>query len=418
MYHQINQCRVCGNKNLVEVLDLGDQALTGVFPHSKDQHVTSGPLKLVKCSENNEENSCGLLQLKHNYDLNELYGTNYGYRSSLNKSMVNHLHDKVRKICNIVKLNKDDIVVDIGSNDGTTLSFYPNDLNLLGIDPTAEKFSKYYPSYTTLIPDFFNVSALQPYLNGAKAKVVTSFSMFYDLEDPVSFAQDVTSILDKNGIWVCEQSYMPTMLKQNSFDTICHEHLEYYGLRQIHWIAEKVGLKIIDVEFNDINGGSFSVAFAHKSSNFEGNYDKINHIIQSEIESNLNTVTPYLAFAERVADVKRKIRQFFNNAKEQGHKVYGLGASTKGNVILQYCGLTEFDLPLIGEVNSDKFGCYTPGTLIPIIPEAELLAKQPDFIFILPWHFAHFFNQNESISCFKLCYPLPELNVSQKECVI
>ncbi|MBI3633461.1 MAG: methyltransferase, partial [Candidatus Vogelbacteria bacterium] len=233
MIKKVSKCRVCGNPELVLVVDLGEQYLTGVFPKvNNEANLTKGPLRLVKC--HGDEHCCGLLQLEHSYDLGEMYGENYGYRSGLNSSMVSHLHNKVRQIQSRVKLQQGDLVVDIGSNDGTTLSAYPKDLQLVGIDPTGAKFSAYYPSHVSLIPDFFSAEVLTKHLPGKKAKVVTSFSMFYDLESPVDFARQVASVLDAvDGIWVFEQSYMPLMLERNSYDTICHEHLEYYGLEQI-----------------------------------------------------------------------------------------------------------------------------------------------------------------------------------------
>ncbi len=267
MYRRISECRICKNTELVEVLDLGVQALTGVFPRTKAQDVTAGPLKLVKCT--GDEAACGLLQLQHTYDLGELYGDNYGYRSGLNASMVAHLHRKVRRILDRVRLPDDALIVDIGSNDSTTLQAYPTQgCTLVGIDPTANKFREFYPPHIRLIPDFFSATTIQQHLLARKATVITSFSMFYDLEEPLTFMKEVAEVLDDEGVWVLEQSYMPTMLRMNSYDTVCHEHLEYYALKQIKWMTDRADLKIIDVEFNDINGGSFSLMVAKRGSHY------------------------------------------------------------------------------------------------------------------------------------------------------
>jgi len=263
-FSKTEKCRICGNANLVPIADLGVQFLTGVFPKQVEENITQGPLRLVKCHGN--ENVCGLLQLEHSYDLGEMYGRNYGYRSGLNPSMVRHLENKVARIVQMVSLHNGDLVVDIGSNDGTTLNAFPPDLRLLGVDPTGDKFRHFYRSHVDLIVDFFSADLVADACTGQKAKVVTSFSMFYDLESPVDFAKDIAKTLAPDGIWVFEQSYMPLMLEKGAYDTICHEHLEYYGLRQIVWIAECAGLKVIDVEFNDINGGSFSVVAALQSA--------------------------------------------------------------------------------------------------------------------------------------------------------
>ena len=183
MYKKIDKCRICGNSNLENVLDLDEQVLTGIFPKEKNAEITKGPLRLVKCT--GEGDICGLLQLEHSYDLGEMYGENYGYRSGLNTSMVKHLHGKVEKILDQIELCKGDLVVDIGSNDSTTLQAYPSSgLILVGIDPTGVKFHKHYPSHIELIPDFFSSTLLKEKFPGKKVKVITSFSMFYDLEDP------------------------------------------------------------------------------------------------------------------------------------------------------------------------------------------------------------------------------------------
>ena len=407
MYKKVERCRICGNTHLECVLDLGEQMLTGIFPRAKNAKVTAGPLRLVKCK--GEDDECGLLQLQHSYDLGEMYGENYGYRSGLNASMVAHLHGKVKRIMGQVELSAGDLVLDIGSNDSTTLQAYPSDLALVGIDPTGSKFGSYYPPHIQLIPDFFSAAVLGERFPGKKAKIITSFSMFYDLEDPISFMREVFDVLAEDGIWVFEQSYMPAMLKTNSYDTVCHEHLEFYALRQIKWMADRVGFRILDVEFNDVNGGSFSVTVS-KVGGDSNVSPSVQKILDGECQVGLDTLAPYQAFAEGAARSKRDLLEFIESARTGGKTVAALGASTKGNVLLQYCGLTEKDIPYIGEVNADKFGSYTPGTWIPIIPETELLAMKPDYLIVLPWHFRKFFERNAKYSNCRLVFPLPELS--------
>jgi C-methyltransferase C-terminal domain/Putative zinc binding domain/Methyltransferase domain len=410
MYRQIRACRICNNGQLVEVLDLGNQALTGVFPSSRSQPVTSGPLKLVKCEGG--EKVCGLVQLLHTYDLSELYGDNYGYRSGLNASMVAHLREKVRKILARVKLPPGALVIDIGANDSTTLQAYPTSgCDLVGIDPTGKKFRQFYPPHIQLIPDFFSAAVVRQHLGDRRASVITSFSMFYDLEEPVRFAQEVHDTLHDEGIWVFEQSYMPTMLARNSYDTVCHEHLEYYALKQIKWITDRVGLRIIDVEFNDVNGGSFSVVAARAGSSHVTS-PQVEKILREERQQGLDTLQPYRAFAERVAVSRDNLRSFIARARQEGRRVGALGASTKGNVVLQYCELTEADVEGVGEVNPDKFGCYTPGSLIPIVAEDELLATKPDYLLVLPWHFRKYFEASAKLAGRHLVFPLPVIEVS------
>jgi NDP-4-keto-2,6-dideoxyhexose 3-C-methyltransferase len=410
MYTRADKCRICGNTDLVRVLDLGEQMLTGVFPAERNADITVGPLNLVKCT--GDDSVCGLLQLEHSYDLGEMYGENYGYRSGLNASMVAHLGRKVERIAGLVELRPGDLVVDIGSNDSTTLRAYSQPgLTLVGVDPTGRKFREYYPDHVELIPDFFSSALLEERFPGRKAKVVTSFSMFYDLPAPMEFMRQVADVLADDGIWVFEQSYMPLMLETNSYDTVCHEHLEFYALRQIKWMADRVGLRIVDVEFNEVNGGSFSITVA-KGDGSEALPGHVRKILDDEDAAGLSTLEPYRAFEERVRRSRDELLAFVDGARAEGKTVAALGASTKGNVLLQYCGLTEDRLSAVGEVNPEKFGCFTPGTWIPIVPESELLADRPDYLIVLPWHFRRFFEQSAAFTGTRLVFPLPTLQVA------
>jgi NDP-4-keto-2,6-dideoxyhexose 3-C-methyltransferase len=409
MFRKVDKCRVCGNRELVEVLNLGVQTLTGVFPKSRSEKITAGPLQLVKCM--GAEAVCGLLQLRHSYDLSEMYGQNYGYRSGINASMVAHLHGKVKKILTDTDLKDDALILDIGSNDSTTLQAYPRrDYTLVGIDPTGIKFRSYYPEHIQLIPDFFSSAKIVEVFGHRKAAVITSFSMFYDLEDPLSFMREIADVLADDGIWVFEQSYMPTMLAQNAYDTVCHEHLEYYDLRQIQWMAERTGLKIIDVELNSVNGGSFSVVAAKAGSN-RPQRPEVARILNQEKLLNLDTLEPYRVFEHHVNQSRDALVGFLDKAKREKKLVIGLGASTKGNVILQYCGIGESEISQIAEVNSDKFGSYTPGSLIPIAPQDKLLGTHPDFLVVFPWHFRAFFEKQGKFEGLNLVFPLPKLEI-------
>lgn len=408
MYKKIDRCRVCGNQRLEAVLSLGEQALTGVFPRVRDQEITVGPLTLVKCHGADE--CCGLLQLAHSYDLNEMYGANYGYRSGLNPSMVGHLRRKVERIESRIDLRPGDLVVDIGSNDGTTLGAYSAACDLVGIDPTAEKFKEHYPPDVALVADFFSAATLARRYPERKARVITSFSMFYDLEAPLAFMHEVHALLAEDGIWVFEQSYMPTMLAANSFDTACHEHLEYYALRQIKWMADRVGFVIVDVEFNDVNGGSFSVTVAKRAGGAV-EAPVVGGVLKKEAALGLDTLDPYQRFAERTATARRQLLAFLAEAAASGKTVCAIGASTKGNVLLQFCGLGPKQIRSVGEVNPEKYGAFTPGSLIPIVPEAELLLAPPDYLLVLPWHFKSYFCSAPRYKGCTLVFPLPELDV-------
>ncbi len=411
-FRTVNSCRICGNTELVSILHLGDQSLTGVFPRRRDQQLTKGPLELVKCEGGDD--ACGLVQLHHSYDSGEMYGENYGYRSSLNASMVAHLRRKVESLLKVVQLGGDDIVLDIGSNDGTTLSFYPDNVTRIGMDPTAARFREYYKPGIHVVPDFFSASRFDQEMGGRKARIVTSIAMFYDLEQPLEFVRQVQQVLAEDGVWHFEQSYMPTMLSQTAYDTICHEHLEYYGLRQIQWMIERCGLRILDVQLNDVNGGCFAVTVVKESSPLKSNTDAIERIALEEERAGMNTVAPLRRFTDRVFEHRDKLTSLLHDLRKNGSKVVGYGASTKGNVILQFCGLTTDDVPAIADVNEDKFGCFTPGTGIPIISEADGHAMKPDYFLVLPWHFRQNLVQREQNFLRdggKMIFPLPAIEV-------
>ncbi len=417
MYKEITKCRICGNTNLTSLLHLGEQSLTGVFPKNKSDKVTSGPLELVKCHPKHENDSvCHLVQLHHSYDSSEMYGQNYGYRSGLNQSMVRHLNSIVQHVLSMVDVKKDDLIIDIGSNDSTLLQQYPSDKQLIltGIDPTGVKFKKYYPAHIGLIPDFFSSENIEKKFPGKKAKVITSIAMFYDLEDPISFVKNIHDVLAEDGLWVFEQSYLPTMLETNSYDTICHEHVEYYGMQQIKHMMDVCGFKIIDVELNDVNGGSFRVTVAKNASAYTANKSVVECEL-NEKKLQIDSLIPYESFQRSVETHKTELVLLIRKLQQQGEKIFGYGASTKGNVILQYCGLTIKDIPCIAEVNEDKFGSFTPFTHIPIISEKEARAMNPDYFLVLPWHFRKGIIEKEEeflSSGGKFIFPLPKIEIA------
>lgn len=412
MYHEIKKCRICGSEKLHTVVDLGNQKLTGVFPLLKDEEqVEMAPLEMVKCVE-----GCGLVQLRHSCNPSSMYGDNYGYRSGLNSSMVRHLTDITGKIKDMISFSDNDIILDIGSNDGTLLKSYAlENVRYIGMDPSARKFRKYYTDNITVVEDFFSAERFMAvYGESAKARVVTSIAMFYDLESPIDFAQNISDILDPEGVWVFEQSYLPFMVETKSFDTICQEHLEYYTLKQIVWILKEVGMKVVDVVFNDINGGSFRITAAKVESGFS-EYENVSDILNDEINKGYDDVDVFEQFTQDIETVREQVITFLREKKNKGELVYGYGASTKGNVLLQYFGITEELLPAIAEVNTEKYGHVTPGTRIPIISEEQAKEDSPAYFFVLPWHFKeNILEKNhdfmEKTGC-HFVFPLPEFNI-------
>ena len=409
IYTEQHRCRVSGSEHLVPVLSLGEQALTGVFPASPDQPVARGPLELVWCPES------ALLQLRHTYRPELMYGENYGYRSGLNGSMVRHLKRKATVLTGLARLETGDLVVDIGSNDATLLKAYEvPGLRRIGVDPTGEKFREYYTRETELVPDFFSRRCLQTVCGETRAKVVTSIAMFYDLQDPIAFARDVHDLLDDDGIWHLEQSYLPSMLRMNSYDTVCHEHIEYYSLSAVLVILEAAELRALDISLNDVNGGSFAVTAARKSSRLESNRQLLDWVVRQESQLGLATPRPYRDFEERVFRHRRELVRLVRGLRARGKRIFGYGASTKGNVLLQFCGFGPDDIECIAEVNPDKFGCFTPGTKIPIVAESEARQREPDCFLVLPWHFRAGILERESdflAGGGRMIFPLPEIEV-------
>jgi len=407
-YTEITKCRIGKSTNLITVLSLGEQYLTGVFPKSANEEITKGPLDLVWCPDS------GLLQMKHSYSLDEMYGDNYGYRSGLNASMVNHLQQKIRTLEKLAKPVETDLVIDIGSNDATSLKAYSGKFRKVGIDPTGKKFIDFYTDELSLIPDFFTKEIFDSIFPGEKAKIITSIAMFYDLEDPGKFVKDIEGVLAEDGIWHFEQSYMPSMLRTNSYDTICHEHLEFYSFKVVKNLLEDNGMKVIDVQMNAINGGSFAITASKKSASFNPNHAVINWMLKQEDEMGLDTPKPYREFEERVFKHRKNLKDLIEALVADGKTVFGYGASTKGNVLLQFCGFTSAQVPYIAEVNPDKFGSFTPGTNIPIISETEAKALKPDYFLVLPWHFKNSILEREKdylADGGKFILPLPEIEI-------
>ena len=408
-YSEIQRCRVGGDTHLVSVLNLGMQSLTGVFPTSASEPVGAGPLELVWSPDS------GLLQLRHSFEPAEMYGENYGYRSGLNQSMVDHLTHKVRQLERLVAPRAGDTVLDIGSNDATLLKAYREaGLDRVGIDPTGSKFIEHYPAGVKLVPDFFSAKAFWSVAQ-KPAKIVTSIAMFYDLDQPIEFAKEVASVLADDGIWHFEQSYMPSMLRLNSYDTICHEHLEYYSLRVVERILSAAGLKVVDVTMNNVNGGSFAVTAAKPANrSLRPNQAVIDWMLGQEDRMGLGTPKPFRDFEERVYRHRDDLRRLIRSLTGDGKKVLGYGASTKGNVVLQFCGLGPADIPAIAEVNTEKFGRVTPGTHIPIISEQEAKAMAPDYFLVLPWHFKDGILRREKdylAAGGKFIFPFPEIEI-------
>jgi hypothetical protein len=402
-------CRICNSRDREEILNFGDMALTGVFAQI-GADVPEAPLCLIRCL------ACGLVQLAHTYESSSLYGETYGYESHLNNGMALHLkrRAKILESKYLSQLPKP-IIVDIASNDGTLLSGYENqDSQLIGIDPLISVVSDYYPAGAVKIPHFFSASAYSE-RNLGKANLVTSMAVLYDLESPATFASDIYEILDEGGIWHFEQSYLPTMIKTLSYDTICHEHLLYLSLHDIQRIAQESGFQLLDASLNSANGGSISVTAIKSNSQIKSS-PFVEFLLQKEISEGLEDGSMIRDFATQAKEHKVQLTELIQNYREAGFLINGLGASTKGNVLLQWLGLDSTVISSIGDVNSRKYGKQTPGTGIPIVPEEIILqeANAKSLTLVLPWHFREGII-GKSTSLLEhggsLLFPLPQIEV-------
>jgi SAM-dependent methyltransferase len=391
-------CRLCGSRALTPVVSLGEQYIGGAFarPDCTPPVQRRIPLDLVRCDPALDQNACGLVQMRHSVPPRVLYAS-YWYRSGVNQTMRDHLTGIAHMAEQIAGLKPDDLVLDIGCNDGTLLkSFHTKGIKRLGIDP-SNVVTHARAAGLQVVNDFFSANALRSAYPGQKPRVITSIAMFYDLENPHAFVADIKDSLHEEGVWVLELSYLPSMLEINSFDTICHEHLEYYSLGPMERLLAEHGLEVMDVTLNGSNGGSFRIAVGHagKIKPSDEARERVQKIRLREFEQAFDTDAPYALFRKNIQKIRKDIRSFLKKAKAQKKLVHGYGASTKGNTTLQYCGVTPGLLPAIADRNQDKWGTRTVGTNIPIISEAESRKQKPDFYLALPWHFIEEFKKRE-----------------------
>ena len=402
-------CRVCSSANLEDLMDFGRQALASRFPRASEPDPPLAPLALTHC------NTCGLVQLRHSVNAQELYTDHYGYKSGTNATMRGHLAELVDWAQRRRPVRAGDIVLDIGCNDGTLLKSYATpSLRRFGIDAIADKFQADYPDDISIRQSFFSADAYRALCGVQPAKIITSIAMFYDLEEPSGFAAAVQSALAPDGIWVLEQSYLPTMLEMNAYDTVCHEHLEYYTLRQIEWIAAANGLRVLDVELNSCNGGSFRLALCHKDAPFADNNEQLDSLRKCEANLVFDARQQFEEFQQRVTKSKDDLQALVMRERAAGKRFYLYGASTKGNTLLQYCNLDAGHIVAAAERNPEKWGCRTPRTNIPIVSEEEARAARPDYFLVLPWHFRSEFVRREAAFLEgggKLVFPLPKLEI-------
>jgi SAM-dependent methyltransferase len=411
-------CRVCGSRSLVKVIDLGEQCLQGSFLKLGQEAppMRRIPTSLVRCDPAQEENACGLLQMEYTVPPAILY-SNYWYRSGTNQTMRDHLRGIAVEAANLSE-KPDAKVLDIGCNDGTLLANYSDTFIKFGVDPSDVAVSA--SAKFKLVQDVFPSAELLDLLGTQKFDIITSIAMFYDLEDPVLFVRGIRDVLAPDGLWIFEMSYMPSMLEANSYDTICHEHLEYYSLAVIENVLRRADLKAFRATFNSINGGSIRVYATH-AANFKFKNptyaEELRKLRQQEFDLELDTDKPYRNFQDRINVHRQELNNLLKKLKREGKRIHIYGASTKGNTILQWCGIDNRIIDFAAERNPEKFGAQTLSTDIPIISEKESRALKPDYYLVLPWHFADEFLERERemiLSGTAMIFPLPQIKVIDK----
>jgi 2-polyprenyl-3-methyl-5-hydroxy-6-metoxy-1,4-benzoquinol methylase len=414
-----NTCRVCGSTALTPVINLGEQHLQGSFvkPGKEMPPTRKISTSLVRCDPMRDQKACGLLQMEYTIPPEVLYSA-YWYRSGTNNTMRRHLQGIVEEAMGITGLKEKATVLDIGCNDGTLLGFYPANFTKFGVDPSD--VAREIKAPVNVIQDIFPSEELISRLDTRTFDIITAIAMYYDLEDPIAFTRGIKQILSPEGIWVFEMSYMPTMLKMTSYDTICHEHIEYYSLAVIEYILKQAGMKVVNVSHNDINGGSLRCHATH-ISNFTYKQDEFQQNIkamrQEEFDMELDTDKPYRHFQDRVNVHKEELNSLLKKLKKEKKKIHIYGASTKGNTILQWCGIDHRIIDCAAERNPDKYGALTLGTDIPIVSEEESRAMNPDYYLVLPWHFKEEFlvRERETIERgIGFIFPLPTIEIIRK----
>ena len=409
MIKKIDKCRNCKKNKLENLFNLGNLSYTGKFPQDIRVNVPKVRIALVKCK------NCHLVQLDRNFNPKYLYGKDYGYRSGINKTMSNHLKNTALFLSKKANIEKGDYVLDIASNDGTLLNSYNNGVIKVGVDPLIYKFKDFYKKINFSINSFFSYKEIAKSRIRSKFKIITALSVFYDLKDPNKFMNDISKIIDQTkGIFLLEHTDLYSILKNNLFDTICHEHLEYYSTEVIIDMALRNNLRVFSVSENDINGGSKRFLICHKNADYQINTKLLNKYINLENKLGIKNKSCYKLFFNKIIRLRNNLNKIISNLKRANKTIHGYGASTKGNVLLQFYNLNKKQIPLIADRNSKKNNCYTPGTKIKIISEEMSRSLKPDYYLVLPWHFKKEILLRERKimkSGTRFIFPLPKITI-------
>lgn len=408
-------CRSCNSSDLSKILSLGNHGLSDFVDMSDQRKIPKYPLQLILCQ------NCNLLQMRHTTPPDQLYTDRYGYRSGINHTTKSNLIEITEQAEKIINLKSGNIVVDIGCNDGTLLASYRTPgLIHVGFDPVTT-FAKYFRRSLKsnglkkykLFNRYFDSNPFIKYFGKKRAKIVTAISMFYDLDNPNKFINNIKEILHPEGLLIIQQNYLVGMLEQCAFDNVVHEHLEYYSLESLENLLEKHGLEVFDVALTSINGGSFRTLIKFKNNKMKhlGGFKRVEEMRNMEKKLLLGDTKTYLHFAEEVKKTTSSLKNFIKKQSRNGKRIYIYGASTRGNTLIQACGLDFRFINAAAERNQDKWGKKIASTGIPIISEEQARKDQPDYFLVLPWFFKQEFLDREKeylISGGKMIFPLPK----------
>ena len=407
MIKYIRNCRNCNNKSIMSLFSLGKLKFSGKFPKYKEK-IPYGNLTLVMCK------SCKLVQLKEIFNMKYLYNKDYGYRTGINTTMSNHVKNVARKLSKKAKIKKNDNVLDIASNDGTLLNSYNKKIITWGMDPILNKFKNEYKKINHKISNFFDYKSILKINKKAKFKAITALSVFYDLENPNFFLDGIKKLLHDEGIFYLEFQDLMLILKQNMFDTICHEHLEYYSVTFMNKILRKHKLRIFDHFYNDINGGSSTYFICHDNAKYKTNKSKLDVILKNEKKIGIEKISTFKKFKKRIDKLKNELNLLINKLSKNNKTIHGYAASTKGNVLLQYYNLDNNKIKFISDRNPRKNNLFTPGTNIKIISERISRKMNPDYYLVLAWHFKKEILKRElkiRKKGTKFIFPLPRIEI-------
>ena len=403
---ELKKCRNCKSHNLKKLFSLGNQSYTGKFL-KKSEKVRKAFINLAMCKK------CKLVQLNNKYSLKYMYGPDYGYRTGINKTMTNHVKDVTNYLSKISKLKNNDYVLDIASNDGTLLNFYNKRIHTFGIDPILKKYRRHYKKINFISNNFFSKKKIISKTK-KKFKIITALSVFYDLTDPNKFLRDVHDLLDDDGLFFLEFADLASLIEFNMFDTICHEHAEYYSTDVLINMFKKNNLKLITINQTNINGASKQYLLTKLNSKIKINDKKIKKIINHEKKLKLDDYNTYKKFFKKINILKKNLNIFIDKQTKLNKIIHGYGASTKGNTLLQFYKINHNKIKYIADRNPDKFGLKTPGTNIQIISEKISRSYKPDFYLVLPWHFKDEILKREKIirkKGTKFIFPLPTIKI-------